>query len=98
MKNDIYKEIKEYILLTLEIVESKLDSESIDFVNHYVNHDEYEMAFEGLFLEIMKLEEIPKIDFLKSKMIGELLNLNEESVFDIDFWHKFKIYLQKIKQ
>ena len=98
MKNDIYKDIKEYILLTLEIVESKLDSESIDYINHYINHDEYEMAFEGLFLEIMKLEEIPKIDFLKSKKIGELLKLNEESIFDIDFWYKFKNYLEKIQQ
>ncbi len=97
MKNDDYKDVKEFIQLTLKIVESKLDSESIDYVNHYINHDEYEMAFEGLFLEIMKLEEIPEIDFLKSRKIGELLKLNEESVFDFDFWHNFKNYLEKIQ-
>jgi hypothetical protein len=94
MKNDICKNIKEFIQLVLKLVESKLDNESIDYVNHYINHDEYEMAFEGLFLEIMKFEKIPEIDFLKSKEIGELLKLDEESVFDFDFWNKFKYYLE----
>ena len=95
MENETWKYIKEFIQFILKTVNSKLDKESIDSVNHYVDHDEYEMAFEGLFLEIMQLKEIPKIDWQKSKEVGELLKLNEESVFDFDFWNKFENYIKR---
>lgn len=98
MRNDTWKYIKEFIQSILKTVNSKLDKESIDSVNHYVDHDEYEMAFEGLFLEIMKLEEIPKIDMLKSKEVAELLKLNEESVFDFDFWNRFNDFIKRNNQ
>lgn len=81
--------------IILKTVHSKLDKEAIDFVQHYIEHDEYEMAFEGLFIEIMKLEEIPKIDLFKSKEIGKSLKMNEESVFDFDFWNKFDNYVKE---
>ena len=73
MQEDNWKYIKEFIQRILKSVQLKLDKESVDSVNHYINHDEYEMAFEGLFLEIMKLDKIPKIDLMESKEVGELL-------------------------
>ena len=32
-----------------------LERDTQEFVLHYLNHDEHEMAFEGLFLDLMKL-------------------------------------------
>jgi hypothetical protein len=95
MQEDNWKYIKEFIQMTLESIQLKLDKESIDFVSHYINHDEYEMAFEGLFIEIMKLAKAPKIDFIESKKVGELLKLDEESVFDFEFWEKFEEYIKR---
>lgn len=94
MEKSTWEYIKEFIQSTLTIVQFELDQESIDSVNHYLENDEYEMAFEGLFLEIMKLERNLKIDLKKSKEIAELLKLNEESVFDFDFWKKFESYIK----
>ncbi len=60
MENVDWNYILSFIKTTLKIVESKLNSKSIEMIEHYLNHDEYEMAFEILFIEIMKLEEVPK--------------------------------------
>lgn len=95
MENETWKYIKEFIQFILKTVNLKLDKKSIDSVNHYVDHDEYEMAFEGLFLEIMQLKEILEIDWQKSKEVGKLLKLDEESVFDFDFWNKFEDYIKR---
>ncbi len=94
MQEYSWKLIREYLQFVLNIVQSSLDKETVNLVNHYIEHDEYEMAYEGLFIEIIKLEEIPNIDLLKSKKIGELLKLNEETVFDFEFWGKFERYIK----
>ena len=75
--------------MVLRLIESELDQEAIDAVKHYVEHDEYEMAFEGLFLEIIKLNEVPNLNFAESKKVAIMLRLHESSVFDADFWTKF---------
>ena len=90
--------IESFLKKTILLVSSKLDQKSIEAVNHYVNHAEYEMAFEGLFIEIMKMNEVPDIDFSKSKEIGLLLKLDKESVFDVGFWKKFKNYVDAKEQ
>jgi len=95
MQDENWRYVEEYIRNLLSLVQSKLGEESVESVNHYLNHDEYEMAFEGLFLEIMKLEEIPKVDLTESKKVGKFLKLNEESVFDFEFWEKFEIYVKQ---
>jgi hypothetical protein len=70
-----------------------LDEESKEAVIHYLEHSEYEMAFEGLFIELMKLKALlskeESSDYIE---LGEKLGLNEESVFDADFWQKFSSY------
>lgn len=82
--------VKQFIQNTLSIVESKLDDDSVNSILHYLQHDEYEMAFEGLFLEIMRFDKSPQIDLDLAKKIAVFLKLDEESVFDFDFWMKFK--------
>lgn len=72
---------------------SKLDREAVQAVNHYIDHDEYEMAFEGLFIEIMKFKEVLDINKKETGEIAYLLKLNEESVFESDFWSRFQKFI-----
>lgn len=59
-------------------------------VQHYIEHGEDEMAFEGLALELIKQDAIPRnFDFSIWERVGRELGLHEESVFDGDFWFKF---------
>ena len=95
MKNIDYKYVEEFVNSILEQLKNILDVDTVNFVQHYLNHDEYEMAFEGLFIEIKKLDKMPKIDFSKSKEIAEILKLDQDSVFDFEFWKKFNDYLEK---
>jgi hypothetical protein len=90
-----HKKISEFIKSTLNQLDKTLDEESINSVNHYLDHNEYEMAFEGLFIEIMQLQSIPQIDLIKAREIAEDLNLNNESVFDFSFWNKFELFTLK---
>ena len=77
----------------LSASEVKLDKESVNNIKHYLNHSEYEMAFEILFLELMKLNEKPKFNVESYKELAVKLKLNEESVFEPDFWNRFEKFL-----
>jgi hypothetical protein len=72
--------IEEFIERTLSIVQLNIETDAIDAVKHYLYHGEYEIAFEGLFIEIMQLEKVPPIDLHESKRIAMQLKLHEESV------------------
>lgn len=93
MRKDNLEYICDYIRSILDMVKSKLDLESFEAVTHYVEHGEFEMAFEGLFIEIMKMKERPIIDLYKAKNVAELLELDKETVFDSDFWQNFQQYI-----
>lgn len=88
-------EINNFIRKTLSLVKCDLDEESYNAVEHYLNHDEYEMAFEGLFIELIQSKSKPIIDFKNSRKIALALGLDKESVFDGDFWIKFEKFLRK---
>ena len=69
---------------------SILGASAISGVDHYVEHAEYEMAFEGLVLELMKAGwRPPSSDFAAWKALAVEFDLDRESVFDGDFWSKF---------
>lgn len=95
MDQTIYNEAFNFVMKTLNDVQSYLDKETLNAVNHYLSHSEIEMAFEGLFIEIMKLN---LISYANNELIlktATKLNLNKESVFDIDFWNKLKQFTSK---
>lgn len=91
-------EIKQELELLVNEYKQIFDSETYEAVMHYIMHDEYEMAFEGLFLEIMQCSEWKG---LKSVLfyikIGQFLGLENESVFDANFWHKLIDWSNKLK-
>ena len=57
-------------------------------VEHYLSHDEYEMAFEGLGIELMNISQITLDDRRLCTRLARQLGLDVESVFDGDFWQK----------
>jgi len=88
---------------TLEIIdfiiknyETYFSSETLDFVKHYCDVDEYEMAFEGLMIDSMERNINFNIN-LKEKLfeIGLHLNLDKESIFDSSFWEKFLMFVER---
>lgn len=70
-----------------------LDKETVNAVEHYLDHAEFEMAFEGLFLDIIKSGLKPDMDYNYCHKIAAGLNLNKESVLDAEFWTKFEQYI-----
>ncbi len=72
-----------------------LDTQSQEFVRHNLDHDEYEMAFEGLFLGLITHGSIASSDPLDVYLqLGKSLNLDKESVLDGQFWPKLLRFVQ----
>lgn len=76
--------------------EAALDGESVTEIRHYLDHDEYEMAFEGLFLSLMargryEPAERPEVYLAWAERLG----LARESVFAADFWERLSRFLAR---
>lgn len=82
-----WSEMKEQIATLIERYSQSLDKDSKEAVQHYIDHDEYEMAFEGLCLELLTLEG-RDVDWGICLKIARKLGLDRESVFDHEFWVK----------
>jgi hypothetical protein len=93
MENKDLQIAEDYIIHVLSIAQSNLEIEAIKEITHFLTHGEYEISFEGLFIEIMNLTIIPPIDFAEALKVARLLKLDEESVIDSDFWIKFEKYI-----
>lgn len=89
-----WTEIYEYIEELLNEWKDYLDKETINFIRHYLKHDELEMAFEALFIEIIKLKKDSFLNSNKAKDVALILKLDKESIFDMDFWKKFELFLE----
>jgi hypothetical protein len=78
--------LEKYISCSKEL----LTNEAIEAIMHYLSHDEYEMAFEGLLIELINIGQYPtSFIFLDWKELGEHYELDKESVFDELIWEKF---------
>ncbi|MEM7245847.1 MAG: hypothetical protein AAF533_10920 [Acidobacteriota bacterium] len=67
-----------------------VDGDGQKEVRHYLEHGEPEMAFEGLMLELMTGDRFPsEVEFSDLQAMARAFRLDEESVFDGDFWEKF---------
>jgi hypothetical protein len=51
------------------------------------------MAFEGLFIAIMKFDPVPLKDWRQSTEIAIKLKLNEGSIYEEVFWPRFSKYI-----
>ena len=74
----------------------RLDGKTVDSVQHYLDHSEYEMAFEGLFIDLMDLGvELHDVECHAYVELGKSLSLDEDSVLDAEFWTKFVRFIAK---
>ncbi|WP_052559462.1 hypothetical protein [Enhygromyxa salina] len=65
----------------------KLGVKTIDSVNHYLDHEEYEMAVEGLCLDLLSLDDA-EVDWPRCVSLASVVGLDKVSVFDSEFWSK----------
>jgi len=73
----------------LEMARGHLSQSTVEAVEHYLAHAEYEMALEGLLLEIMEVR--PKghpVDWSAYEGIAHRLGLDMDSTFDGAFWDR----------
>lgn len=87
MKN--WKEISQGIQRLLSKHAGVLSHDTVDAVNHYIAHDEYEMAFEGLCIDLMQAS-ASDVDWPRCIELARELGLHEETVFDANFWSKLQ--------
>ncbi|KHS62171.1 hypothetical protein QT13_21035 [Pectobacterium brasiliense] len=90
-----YMEVKNSISKLIDLYGKNLDEEIINSVNHFLEYGEYEMAYEGMFIDLMSIDFSPDdIDVSHYIKICIRLGLNEESMFYFDFWNKLNSYLK----
>jgi len=82
-----WSEIQNQIGAVLDKYADFLDVETVDAVRHYIDHDEYEMAFEGLCLDLLD-QKVKDVDWPLCIALARRLGLDKESVFDPGFWGK----------
>ncbi len=74
-----------------------LVQEAINEVMHFYEHGEYEMALEGVLIEMIQKKKFPKK--ITMEAINDLVifyRLNVESVFDYCFWDKYQKWFSGI--
>ncbi|KJS13671.1 MAG: hypothetical protein VR67_03515 [Peptococcaceae bacterium BRH_c8a] len=81
---------EEKLALYIKSAEKLIPRDGLESVKHYYKHDEFEMAFEGLILELLKTGKYPNnYDYIQWKELAIHYGLNKESVFDGQLWSKF---------
>ncbi|QDT42989.1 hypothetical protein Pan241w_30840 [Gimesia alba] len=73
---------------------SLLALEAMSGVDHYLNHGEPEMAFEGLLIELMKANRLPESfhSIHWEQMARSAGLIDEGGVFDYEIWNKFSVW------
>lgn len=69
------------------------DTETKAELDRLLINREYEMAFEGFFVELMTQKRQININAEKCRELGRMLGLDRHSVYDAEFWRKFESYL-----
>lgn len=93
MEIENWREIDGFLEKLLDYCRDDLDADLISNMQEYLEHGEYEMAFEGLFLAIMENGHSPDLDLDKVLDYAIDLKLNEETMYDEDFWEKLKKFV-----
>ena len=77
-----------------QLVEESSDlipKDALAEVRHYIDHDEFEVAFEGLVLELIKSQAKPsQFNYSEWMRLVDDLGLRTESVLVGDFWIRFQ--------
>ncbi|MDP9807884.1 hypothetical protein J2W42_000722 [Rhizobium tibeticum] len=90
-ESDNFKAINEFVRSTMS--RADLDAESVEVIGLYLDNREYEMAFEGLFLELIKSGRSIKLNTSECMGMARQLKLDKETAFDYQLWSKFEAFL-----
>lgn len=83
--------LEEDVYSTIEVCLPFLPDDGAKEVRRYLEHGEPELAFEGCILELIRANRLPSgIAFSKLSALAKGLGLDEEPVFDGEFWVKFR--------
>lgn len=86
-------QIEEKIGVLIQTCADAVSKDGLSEVKHFYDHGEYEMAFEGLVLELIKSDASPpNFDYDEWCMILKELKLDHEAVFDSELWPKFEAW------
>ncbi len=94
MNNDdvITRKISEFITISEKLIQK----EGLEAVKHYFEHNEYEMAFEGLIIELLNINVYPSnFDVNEWIEIGLKCKLDTLANFDDKMWDKFLLWCGK---
>jgi hypothetical protein len=76
----------------------KIPEDRIKCIQHYLDHDEYAMAFEFLYLEIIERNGATcTLGKEKAQKIALMLDLDKEMNYDQAFWKKFQKLVYKVR-
>ncbi|MEQ9725497.1 hypothetical protein ABRP29_07650 [Pseudomonas sp. WHRI 8822A] len=88
---DSYK-ARDWILKVLLQNKRVIRREAFLDIKHYVEHTEYEMAFEYLLLELMESHSLPCLPGSEILSVATQLGLDQDYHYDEHFWSKLKIF------
>jgi hypothetical protein len=88
MAQENWTEIVAAIGELMATYKAHLARDGIEAVEHYLAHDEYELALEGLCLELLKSPALQRNDLLKCVELAKRLGLDREGILDADIWSK----------
>lgn len=90
-----WKAITEQINLIFISAKSHLEKETIQSIEHYIHHSEYEMALEIILLSLIKIKKYPSgVEKENIIYIVKELKLDIENVYDDHFWEKFNQWIK----
>lgn len=74
----------------IQLCRAVLSDDAMEGVDHYFEHGESAMAFEGLVIELMRADVVPQTyDHNEWCALGVDLGLDEDCVFDAALWTRF---------
>lgn len=80
----------------VEVSRPVLGSTALEEVDHYLRHDEPEMAFEGLLIELTRRDEVPPcFDRVDWACLGRQCGVIEAGVFEPDIWCRFEAWSRR---
>lgn len=75
-----------------------MPAKELSEVEHYYDHNEPEMAFEGLVIDLMNAGKYPEgVNYEAWKELGLHYELDSESVFRSNFWTEFQKWVEAYK-
>lgn len=89
LSQEAYEKANGEVETLLEKYRSTISKDSVAHIEHYLHHDELEMAFESLALSVIEEHiEISEPDQKIMLQLGITLEVESNSVFDGETWNK----------